>query len=345
MDFINKLNKREKVLLIVLVVLIFEMLIYSLVFSEKVKNIEAYKYKIENTKLDLKDIKLKSEIRDSDKENVVVKREDNEGFIKEFPQAAISTVEENKIIDIPLKKEELFKLLNLSDYYSYDNATLTQDFEGYRITFTFKSDSSSILPQIVASEGDIKSKIFKEKLDEKDKNNNIISALNESKSVKENKSESKKVDKEGNVLSTSKQENKIESIPKKEIIENIEALGNEKVHSNFNINAEDCMLLKNNESSEAMISAMENGFNLYYKTKGESTLDIVLNRVEYLKKIKIYVYSYLDTKTLLEIKGGEYIISRGKNEIELTNDNIDKISLKSISDEENLLSFVIEGEL
>ena len=35
-------------------IMIFEMSVYSIVFSEKVKNIEEYKYKIENTKLDLK---------------------------------------------------------------------------------------------------------------------------------------------------------------------------------------------------------------------------------------------------------------------------------------------------
>ncbi|SUB76187.1 hypothetical protein [Peptoniphilus indolicus] len=345
MDFINKLNNREKVLLIILMIMIFEMSVYSIVFSEKVKNIEEYKYKIENTKLDLKNIKLNSEVKYFDKENTVIKRENNEGFIKEFPQAVISTVEENKIIDISLKKEELFKLLNLSDYYSYDNATLTQDLEGYRLNFTFKSNSSSILPQIVASEGDIKSKIFKEKLYEKNKNNKIVSTVNDSKSVKVNKSESKEVERKETVLPTSKQKNKIESITKQEIRENIEVLENEKVHSNFNVNAEDCSLLKNDDSSEAMISAMENGFNLYYKSKGESTLDIVLNKVEHLKKIKILVSSYLETKALLEIKGEEYIISRGKNEIELNEASIDKISLKLTSDEENLLSFVIEGEL
>ena len=67
-----------------------------------------------------------------------------------------------------------------------------------------------------------------------------------------------------------------------------------KVHSNFNVNAEDCSLLKNDDSSEAMISAMENGFNLYYKSKGESTLDIVFNKVEHLKNKNFGFFIFRD---------------------------------------------------
>lgn len=348
MDFINNLSKREKVLIAVLVFLIVEFLIYSVVFSEKIKNIEEYKYKTESVKLDIKNMKLNSEDKLEQIENEKPILEDNEGFINEFPKAVISTVEDNKTIAMDIKSDEVNKIMNLSKYYSYNDAILLQDEEGYKINFSFKSNNSSILPQMVASEGSVRNKFFNDKNNEIEKTK--LDTLKNDLKNKDNKaSKSSVTDKK------SKRKTELHKEEKEILNKKIENLG-EKIISKqeeekvvetkniFKIDFDDCKL-KNEEISDVMISRFEDGFNIYYDAKENSIIPIEVNKTERFKRLKICISSYLDTSAVVEIKDSVFMISKGRNEIELYDDTLEEFNLKFEKAEENLLSFTIEGEI
>lgn len=361
MEFIKKLSKREKILLSILVFLIIELLIYSLFFSPKIKAIEDYQFSFENLKIEEENKKILDMKNNKEAEiSMPIKevKDDYEGFIKDFPNSRVETNENSRKVSVQINRDNLNNIKKVSEHYSYDNAYIVQDENGYNASFQL-ANVKSIVPTILKSNENIKDKYLKY-------------SKNETKTVQQDKkleaatkSQLLKVNKDTNQNTNKKDISNLSKVEESKIIndknvENFIEINNSK--DNAIISEENNLeTIKNNikifpfsfensssfaiNGGNALLIPINNGFNIFYNTKTIEQINIYNQIDQQIKNLKLKVFAPEKTSAILHIGDESFALAEKENLIELENCNISNMVIILNHSEENLLTFQFEGEI
>ena len=256
----RRFSKREKILLVIFILLFLEFLFYNFLIKNEKQKISEIQFNesIESEKINYK----YSGLENFSKENIdkiVAENNFKEGSIAKEAETDIETLSISGIIN----NGDIGKISKLTNYYGYSNITLNRNDEN-TFNFEFKAEK----PSKAVYYSDLKSAYFNEK---------NSSNLNNKESEKENLNS--KDDKKDKNITDIKNINATElQSTNKKIMKNLTLKGKESLKTNNKDN-----VIKGHEEKLSVSNVLKNSIDSKDKEKVESNhnnLDLEINKNE-----------------------------------------------------------------